>query len=237
MALGSQAGFLNLGEVGKLPDLIVQGGLCSCGLEYPECPFWKRYALELPPADLGLAEWSEDSAGPEYWSNLFDRISADTARRYLIDTSKDPRRALLIRAQHPSSMIIHLVRSPWATWVSDKKYRHKDWECGQTLQAWCRTHKFILDNLATPNFNYCRIRYEDFALAPIETLNDCMHRLGIQQSAVLSALSPGHQAGGNPTRSTSMNVRRQTPTPMPEKFRLGPEQVALLTTLGYGAPI
>lgn len=232
VAMGSQPGFVDLGEVGLLPELSFLGGLCSCGKEFEECQFWSSFLPHLPPPLVSRD--SMDLHALSKWVDLYRDIFRHHPGNRLIDASKDPRRAAKIRTVITSAKIIHLTRSPAASAASDKKYRGSHWPDALSWSSWRRTNQFILDEFSKDVSQYMHVKYEEFVENPSRELARVFEFLGMESRVPCIGLRQGHHVGGNQV-DCGEGIR---PGPASDLVRVPEvdfEARCLMTTLGYSS--
>ena len=142
MLLGSSSSFMGAGELTNVFDLYYSNASCSCGLSYPDCPFWATVMGELhsriPQFDAqhmsrittivesGLVMMRVPSDRRTIlkhygwiWKNMFHSISKISSASVIVDSSKNSR----LTVNRPLALMtrcgleicaIHLVRDPRA---------------------------------------------------------------------------------------------------------------------------
>jgi hypothetical protein len=229
-----------ISDIGKLDSL------CSCGARIGVCPFWTAVREKLASFDI---DWNEAAtasmsqghvryffrtwrAGPQaadlrrlavITEALEAAILAQGAKKVLLDSSKEPTRALFLLKYVPSARVIRLVRSPLSTVASHywrletqgrfhflrREYRRPElaplflvlaaasWMAGNLLAE--------IAVRAAPN-RVIRIRYEDLRDHPRRELSRLGEALGIDFHRSIKKLedgerfSAGHNIGGNAIR-------------------------------------
>jgi hypothetical protein len=229
MALGACSSVLNVGELGKLPELIVARELCTCGLEFAQCPFWRKFLNVLPP--LRLAREAIAATDQDAWMALYVELSRRNGGAIVLDASKDPRRALALRRGASNAKVIHLTRSPIDTIDSDRRHRGAHWPSHRTLAAWMNVHHFILKNFADDPKNYLRVKFEDFVRRPDEVVSRCAAFMGTVSSDASVSLRKGHHVGGNRV-DAALGVVAPSVSPRPHASADG-ELLALMAALDY----
>jgi hypothetical protein len=156
IALDNLPGVVALGEVAKLHMYIgTDGRECSCGSDYPECPFWGEVLDRLPGGVDHIRKMGQYQSSFEPWNAMwissdrrewhqymkyvsrFLRTTAECAgARLLVDSSKSVHtcmwRALTLnQISDVEVYIVHLVRSAEEVVASCKKGRNIDIELGR----------------------------------------------------------------------------------------------------------
>ena len=163
----------------------------------------------------------------EIWSAVLNAIGAVSQRSIIIDSSKNSRIAhyrlsLLRKSVGASVKVVHLVRDPRAVIWSTRRGSDRRLEQGdsrpspggslRTLLSW--TYSNIAAEAAqfrAEPEKFLRLRYEDLAVAPRETLASLAAFLEIDTGAVWSSdddFDPGHGVGGNRMRRKGRIVIR-----------------------------
>jgi len=248
IVLGSGCAVEGVGELVSGLELEDWGHPCACGTPMRDCSYWKQ-AREAFEAESGLA-WGEAARetveathiqhffgtllaprgsrrqlGLARASHGFEKaISAASGKPHVVDSSKEPTRALMLLRFQPDARAIHLVRDPRRTVASyywrfrkgggyfhflRRKYRAPwmlvpfmtltalTWTVGNGMCELAR--RFAPDRVL-------RMRYEDFSQRPAEEVERVERLLGVPLGDVASrirsgeALEIGHNAGGNPIR-------------------------------------
>ena len=243
-ALGAIDGVASFNEMHVIlkPDYMDKQ-VCSCGKDREDCPFWNAVFDELSArhdidrmTKLG-AKYDRSAAMPRLILGWFGRTrreeitayAAFTADKFhtlakhagadtIIDSSKIPTRALLLRkyAKLPVRTV-HLVRHPGAvasSWMRKKKDpsiasgEMTQFSPNHTMKVWA------FRNLATELLRlwmpYMRLKYEAFAEKPRATLEQIIAfapHLKDRETGFVSDnevdLPPLHSLSGNPDRFTS----------------------------------
>jgi hypothetical protein len=188
--LGSLEGFFFGGELRYFwRDVLADHDRCACRESYSRCEIWRAVRDGLGDVDrermlaldrrllltrrLGRAGGDAVAAG-EYrfgLARLYDSIRRVTGAGVLVDSSKAPSYALaLARLENVQLSVVHLVRDPRATAFS--RLRDPDpldtGLVGSAVlwDAW----NFLTERWFAAGPRYVRVRHEDFAVHPRETI-------------------------------------------------------------------
>ncbi|MEM6535179.1 MAG: sulfotransferase [Pseudomonadota bacterium] len=217
--------------------------VCSCGKDRDDCPFWIAVFDELSArhdiarmTQLG-AKYDRSSAMPRLMFGWLGRSGREEVAAYaaftadkfrtlakhagadtIIDSSKIPTRALLLRkyAKLPVRTV-HLVRHPGAvasSWMRKKKDpsiasgEMTQYTAGHALKVWA--FRNLASELLRFWMPYLRLKYETFAEKPRATVDQIIgfapHLSGRENGFVSDNevnLPPLHSLSGNPDRFTS----------------------------------
>ena len=205
---------------------------CACGQSYSNCAIWRavrertaiidrRRMLDLDRRVLltrRLRRAGGDADDARAYratlGDLYDSVRAVTGARLIVDTSKAPSYALALASLHNVELsVVHLIRDPRATAFS----RRSDpmgvdvgllgsamlWNSWNILaEQWFRKHH-----------HYLRIRYEDFADRPRETVMNVLDLIGEARDRLPvtadghAVLAENHSVAGNKARFRSGEVR------------------------------
>lgn len=216
--LGALDGFFSAGEVRVLWDPVLRhDSPCACGEPITRCPIWSQVLKRLHRVDRDQARrWQrevvresrlprllrhpdDDGRWPalagyrQLMSQVYTAITEVTGCRIVVDSSKRPSYALVLRGMPGvESYFVQLVRDPRASAYSWRTRRHTG-AAGTTVRqrgALDATLRWNLLNLgaeavlrsAGPDRTR-QLRYEDFAAAPRDAV------------ATVSALVNGPPAG------------------------------------------
>ncbi len=157
---------------------------------------------------------------------LYNAISNKLNTNVIVDTSKVPSYGFLLsQLKNTQVYFLHLVRDPRAVAYSwsknvvlrkdtNKKESHQE---VRALNSACRT--WLLWNVTTEllqySHNYMRINYEDFALYPVEVLNQVLTYIEEPQSKIpdhhsgVFTVSCNHTVWGNPNRMMQGKIKVQ----------------------------
>lgn len=253
IALGSSGVIAGFGELSNLP---ASGWLghepCSCGREGSDCEFWSAVLEEWKQRIGGIHLEDYVAAQNHYtrpvsWGRLIRNLVSKSAKfdlyagqtkelfsaihhvsqnKILVDSSKNPRRALLL-SMIPGIRVsvIHLVRDARAvTWSAIRKTRklkdNDDTKTSGTRFAnrpvWEISLRWVAQQIQSEivrrlmrSDRYLMVRYEDFVAHPDSVLDDIGNFLHLDLTDVRTALSEGeglqvgHVIAGNRLRMMS----------------------------------
>lgn len=242
--LGSHAAFMSGGELTYLfEDWDKPGRACACGARYAACPLWSQLPRALPVSVQQAAQivrrfdgrgrgrfpprGRADEEGTVAMSHYaaIARCILDLAQgqgaRYLIDSSKTAgdaaRRPLALQgiAGIPVK-VIHLMRSPWATWGSVRRGSNRQLEGHGDRKRWRLARAvagYVIANghayhagRRLGGRNYYRLRYEDLVRNPRPVIEELGRYLGVDLRRLARAAAAGesfkvsHNVGGNRVR-------------------------------------
>jgi len=186
---------------------------CTCGVQFVDCPFWKSVNDTLPHevvivrksslADTLKIAWNMIAPVPR---KMIFRVGAGDDRllfrsaeivlreqgsacRYLLDSSKDPRRLVrLVQMFGPDRIkVIHLVRDGRAfvaSYNSRKKTRVKEWGLRPenflvSAAKWVGVNMFTYFYLKKNHVDSLHISYDLFCQNPTRHLQKLNERFGI----------------------------------------------------------
>lgn len=243
--LGNASTVESVGEL--VPGMANPQEPCSCGASLVDCTFWRgvrsavkaagidyealvrtsraqanighlpAVAFARPGSNHGLDRLANDTAG------LADAICAMSGKKHLLDSGKEPTRALFLLKFLPGTCVIHLVRDPRAVLSSNyrriaggegllflrRRYRARrliffwlllvaaNWTGGNLIAqtiAWLHPGRVL------------RLRYEDLRDNTAETIAWLGAGLGLPLEDVVEKLTVGegfavrHNLGGNRIR-------------------------------------
>ena len=126
MMLNAHPEIMSVGEVLKLNNVKhlksgeVKATRCSCGASgLLQCPFWSRVNEEIEKAhgkslaDLNVDDYRRRDERPEPNTALFEAIAAVSGKKFIVNSSKMPRRLeYLLRQEALNVYPVHLIRSP-----------------------------------------------------------------------------------------------------------------------------
>lgn len=251
--LGGGSAIESVGELGTIGTRGLSGDktghLCGCGAVIAECPFWTRVreAVEARcgPAsfptlmrevyDLSDVRWFPRALLPASPGSPLRRmvrtlaaveeaVKAVTGKPHLLDSNKEPTRALLLLRYHPGSRVIHLVRDPRGIVASH--YWRVQGEVGFVILrrrfhpgratmplflmlaagAWTVGNLCAELALRTAPDRTMRLRYEDLRDHPAEAIRRIGRTFGVQLDDVADRIERhepfpvGHNVGGNHIR-------------------------------------
>jgi hypothetical protein len=219
---------------------------CACGATIRACPFWREVRSRVEAAGVGWDEAVAASVGQahigRFWRTLRARsgdpamarlaeITAVVARAIgetagkpvVLDSTKEPTRALFLARFYPEARLIRLVRDPRSAVAShywrlkDKGYFHflrRDYRLPWlsplflALAAASWTVGNLLHEVAAARApgRVVRLRYEDLRDRPAEELRRLGRNLGIDVGVPIEMLArgetlpAGHDIGGNDIR-------------------------------------
>lgn len=144
-------------------------------------------------------EWARYRRRPEHAARLaavYSAFSAATESDVIVDVTKFPSDALAaLLAPGHETFILHLVRDPRATAFSRQRSKtHGTWEGARAMRkvtilrnAW----RWVTFNMLTELFvrsvaksqHYRRLRYEDFARAPVQSTQALLEWIGVGDRA------------------------------------------------------
>jgi hypothetical protein len=241
----------NTGRVASVGQLVSDmgkpGNPCACGASIGDCPFWREVRSRVEAEGIAWGEAVRLSVGQahvrNFWRTLRSAPDAPEARRlaevtaavhraiagaagrpHVLDSSKEPTRALFLARHYPDARLVRLVRDPRSAVAShywrlkDKGYFHflrRDYRAPAlaplflALAAASWTVGNLLHDLAASRAapgRVVRLRYEDLRDRPAEELGRLGAALGIDVAAAQARveggaeLEVGHLIGGNDVR-------------------------------------
>ena len=241
--IGAYQGVFSCGELGNLlTSLRAEDQYCACGARTGECPFWKSVMRSWSSAVPGFSEqeysalqhryerlralfrpWNELSlTAPkftrysEYTRALFMVIADIAGAKAIIDSSKNPARALaLSRVDGINLRMLHLVRDVRGVAYSLRiPYRERPKE-GPFANVKRRSHLRFAGTWALVNF-FCErvktklhgpslfVRYEDYTADPDAVLSGVARLLDMPsiryEVGAGHLLQQSHQVAGNEVR-------------------------------------
>ena len=263
--LGGLPGVLPAGEITHLWRRgLVEDQLCSCGARFAECTFWRRVMARMfegptVPSGRRLASLRDSACGfrrlpqlvvpelrtpgyrrlldayAERLGGLYRAIRAVSGCDVIIDTSKYPGEALLLRSMGAIDLrLLHLVRDAPAvvhSWRRRKRRPEIHWTDREmprypvliSALAW-NVFNRVLESIGEDSkTGYARLRYEDLVRNPRDALARVCGLLG-REVPPLDFLPPGgvratgsHSVSGNPCRFR----RGRIPLVVDEAWRSG----------------
>lgn len=190
----------------------------------------KQAHLKSLPATYLLPKFSKWSLERRHANEMvFNAIAENTSKQYVVDSSKEVTRALFLIKHHPESKIIHLVKSP-VTVLESTYYRLVSGAGFRFLRRQFRPKKvfwpaltlaasgWLIGNLLAEfvrlqdQKRFVRVRYEDIATQPLETMAYLEAFLEIDLGTIQTKLKNndafeiGHNIGGNHMRHSKSFV-------------------------------
>jgi Sulfotransferase family len=228
--IGMHDGFCSLGELYFIWERSFrENQLCGCGRPFLECPFWEQvsqrsFGTESKRFDAERVIRLKEQIG---WKRYILRqglhlgggggIRDIAGCRVVVDSSKDPVHGfILARTPGIEVHVVHLVRDPRAVAFSWRRSRRRPeihWTDEEMPKERIYTSAVrwagengLVERLGRTAAGYCRIRYEDFVVAPDRVLDEVFAPYGwladsrgrLQDLAV--DLEPTHTVSGNPMR-------------------------------------
>jgi hypothetical protein len=264
-ALGGVEGFFSGGELRYVWRRgALQNQRCGCGVSFHECPLWRQVrqaggAFD-PAAAETLARIEEQrlrmrrlplllhspKAVPgdlrhfrERVDGLYRAIQEATGCGIIVDSSKTPVYGHLLETlPNVELFLVHLVRDSRATSFSLLRKRpHSRARLAQAATVWTAYHGAaeILGRRAGDR--YLRLRYEDFAARPRETVERILGLLGEQGRELpfldkrTVELSVNHTVSGNPIRFDTGSVAIDADDEWRGRMTMGDRR--LVTTLTW----
>jgi hypothetical protein len=222
-ALARRHGLVAVGELHGVWQAIKTNELCSCGLAFHECEFWQAVGrvayggwdqIDLP----SVLAWNDALTRHRYfyrvvspWGSarsraqierysrvlriLYDAIAEVAGCRVILDSSKDPPYAFLLREIDSIDLsVLHLVRDSrgvaysWGkTTVERPEYRDHPTLSGTFMNTrgparaaveWC-VKNGLFDVLKHLGISRTLVRYEVLASEPAATLDEIVRRLPV----------------------------------------------------------
>jgi hypothetical protein len=214
--------------------------LCGCGLAVGECPFWEAVRTEafrdgLDPRPLAefahrlnttrrlpslLGRFTDGVAASEDVSRyqgalarLYRAIARVTNTNVIIDSTKSPGTAVVIESTPGIRLhVLHLVRDSRGVLNSHRSRADQPYRARSDLLLWDLWNLFAELRWGR-HPRYLRVRYEDFAAAPEDTLKHILAHIGHSAGRSpmlgrdLAQLGTHHTVGGNPNRFTIGEIR------------------------------
>jgi sulfotransferase family protein len=246
--LSELPGAVSSGELRVLwRALLTEDRRCACGAQVPECPFWQEVgqrafggwradhlssllALQRSvdrhrqlPRLLGRSVSPPRGVGPlsSAWASVFRSIAETASARLVIDSSKYPvHAAILRRSQELDLRVVHLVRDPrgvahsWAKRgilkpdsTDGRTFMHV-FGHGRSALEWTAYNLAFqrIRSLGTPTL---LLHYESFVRDPVRTLSSTLTfaglpvepaNLGFMTGDRITLRREQHAIGGNPNR-------------------------------------
>ena len=196
--LGALDGFFAAGEVRVLWDPVLPNDSpCACGEPVTRCSVWSQVLARLDDVDrdqvarwrrevvsearllrlLRPGEWPALDSYREVMGRVFAAVTEVTGCRTIVDTSKRPSYALVVRdLPGADPYFVHLVRDPRASAYSwrTRRYTGAAGTAVRTRGAFDATLRWDLLNIGAEavlgrarDGRAMRLRYEDFAASPL----------------------------------------------------------------------
>ncbi len=233
--IGELPGAVHIGEVRYLyrHGVLTDGtnDSCGCGARIAECRLWSRVLARMgaPESVPELSRHQHQllrtrhtaarlsrAAGPlkatevalADLERLYTAIADVSGARIVVDSGKYPAEAAtLCSSTALNAYVLHVVRDPRA--IAESWRRPKDYI--PAMPAWRSTAYWVAFNQASSLIGracpdrYRRIRYEDFAAAPRQTLGALLADWGLAGDVPVApdgtaTLSVNHTVTGNPDR-------------------------------------
>jgi Sulfotransferase family len=257
-ALEQIDGFFSPGELINLWDRgIIDQHPCGCGMTLEQCELWGRVVRQVGGEDpytrasemmklhravgrtrhlpLLMSEVGRRRlmTGIESYvatlDDLYSSIRRTTGARVLVDGSKDPSYAQLLRlAPSLEVYVLHLVRDPRAVVFSWQRRKELfPTATSETPKVYMEQHRVVKSTTYWMGLNlgieamrrqlapnrYLRIAYEDFIREPVAQLEGVMAFLDIDIGSFPFVhdheltLRPNHSVSGNPSRFATGTVK------------------------------
>jgi Sulfotransferase family len=251
--LGQIDGFESFGELRHVWfRSFGENQLCGCGRPFRDCPFWIDVVADgfagfdrIDSTSVERAQHTVDAfvniprilvgGWPKgYRRRLMEYLNAlgclyrsiyrVSGARYLVDASKDPQHAYILRLIPDIDVrVVHLVRDSRGVAFSWRRIRQRPeifWErrlmprypVARTAMAWRVTNAGaeVARRLGMP---YVGVRYEDLIVDPRRQLLRILDRLALEGPRDLgflgegtASLGPSHSVSGNPMRFATGEV-------------------------------
>ncbi len=245
--LGSYGGAVAIGEASYLWERgFLANHLCSDGIPFRDHPLWKailcrafsaspdpriqerlRHRVEhsrwLPLLMLGGRRHDVDLYC-ETWRRLFRAIAVQTQARVIVDASKSPVRAWLLRSRGLDVRVVHIVRdlegviASWSRPKADPGSGGFLSTKGPLVTALFWTLHHVLSALLLARTAYTRIDLDSFLEAPLETTRRLWTALDLEEPGPSSFVDRRHfrakpdlAFSGNPDRFTTGIVEVRQP--------------------------
>jgi hypothetical protein len=247
--LGQLDGVFAGGELTFLWGYAVRGR-CSCGRGLVACPVWTAIFDEAFGGFAGIdademvrlrarsdsrslpllaSRFAQRRLGPypERVERLYAAIGATTGARVIVDSSKEPHYAWILRSRRALDVrVLHLVRDPRAvahSWAKRKEQAGIPGTWMEQRSAAVSSAYYAVSNVAAEALfardrdRYLRVRYEDAIADPI-ALGDDLSALMGEPMDLRAVLPDGHRGVVRETHSAWGN---------PNRFETGPVTLRL----------
>jgi hypothetical protein len=259
-ALEQIDGFFSPGELINLWDRgIIDQHPCGCGLPLEKCELWGRVVRQVGGEDpytrasemlklhrtvgrtrhlpllMSKVGRRRLMNGMESYvatlDDLYSSIRHTTGARVLVDGSKDPSYAYLLRlAPSLDVYVLHLVRDPRAVVFSWQRRKELfPAAASEAPKVYMEQHRAVRSTAYWVGLNlgieamrrelgpkrYLRIAYEDFIREPVTQLEEIMSFLDLDLDSFPFVhddeliLMPNHSVSGNPSRFSTGAVKLQ----------------------------
>ena len=232
--LGQLDGVVSVGELYYLSAALENGDLCGCGELVRECPYWTtvlnaagvsaetlrsdRYymAIRELPAVLLRPRAVPSPAYRSALSAVVREAAAAVDARVVVDSSKSPTVGRILDLTPGVDLhVLHVVRSPAASGYSRSRVnpRYGTLTHAVLWDSWNAAIELLWSRRRS---RYLRVRYEDFAERPRETIASIAGLVGEPSAASPFAadgtvtIEPTHNVAGNQMRFStgSIAIRR-----------------------------
>lgn len=240
--IGEHDGFFSAGELRYLWDPVVKNDAeCACGRKFSECPVWSEVLDRVGHVSVEAAgrwqreviternllrllryqragSWPALDSLVDLMSRTYDAIADVTGASVIVDSSKRPSYAALVRLLPSCDLYcLHLTRDPRASAYSWATSRHgsvfgegREVRQRSALDSTIRWNVLNLESelLARklPPTSWMRLRYEDFVAAPRAISSRVLDFVGEPGAASpfkddeTVVLGQNHTIAGNPSR-------------------------------------
>jgi SAM-dependent methyltransferase len=274
--IGQVDGFFSLGEFRHVWERCFLGNqLCGCGRQFHDCPFWQSVVdrafggfAEADAAAVLRTKTSVDS----FWnipriatggwtaayrgqidayrnslSALYGAIQEVSGARFLIDSTKDPQHAYILRTVPGFDVrMLHLVRDSRAVAYSWGRVRSRPeihWRAqdmprfpvSRTALAWDLTN-LAAEASRWSGAPYAVTRYEDLVHDPVGELSRVMRELDLLPADLSfirghdAELSGSHTVAGNPSRFEVGTIALRSDDEWTAKMRRGDRSLVTALT-------
>jgi hypothetical protein len=225
-------GLAVVGESFYLWDAYDKGWACGCGEPLRACPFWApalvdafadgnrtiadlrpdRYYMSMRELPRVLRGGSPAAYRGALAATLHG-VAATAGARVVVDASKSPTYGRILEMLPDVDFhVLHLVRRPQATAHSWARFPGEAGRPVRHASVWTSWNVLVELLWARRGDRYLRIRYEDFAARPRETVREIVEFVGEAVDALPFAtdgnaeLAVAHTVAGNPVRFRSGSV-------------------------------